>query len=133
MRQRQAPQLTNRTMQPIHPPEPLPSGAAWREAGLDRNLFAAVDAEHVARQPLQALVREHGDRLRDVFWRRRAAAGVADLYSLQQVEPSGMRRSAGVSVTPARMALAVTPSGASSKASWRMCASSAAFAADTAP
>ena len=44
-----------------------------------------------------------------------------------------MRRSAGVSVTPARIAFAVTPSGASSNASCRMCDSSAAFAADTAP
>src|ERR1035438_4579969 len=45
----------------------------------------------------------------------------------------GMRRSAGVSVTPARMALAVMPAGASSNASCRMCASSMALAALTGP
>ena len=46
---------------------------------------------------------------------------------------AGRGRRAGVSVTPARMELAVTPSGASSKASWRMWASRAALAAETAP
>ena len=42
-------------------------------------------------------------------------------------------RSAGVSVTPALIELAVIPRGASSKASWRMWLSSADFAAETAP
>jgi len=43
----------------------------------------------------------------------------------------GVLRSAGVSVTPARIALALTPLGASSKPIWRMCDSSAHFAAAT--
>ena len=48
---------------------------------------------------------------------------------------SGILRSAGVSVTPARIALTATPasSRASSIASWRQCDSRAAFAAETAP
>ncbi len=41
----------------------------------------------------------------------------------------GISRSAGVSVTPARIAFAVIPAGASSRASCRMYESSAAFAA----
>ena len=40
---------------------------------------------------------------------------------------------AGVSVTPARIVLAVMPWGASSRANWRIWDSRAAFAADTAP
>jgi hypothetical protein len=45
----------------------------------------------------------------------------------------GILRSAGVSVTPAQIALAVICCGASSTASWRMCDSSEDFAALTAP
>src|SRR5438477_9878714 len=45
----------------------------------------------------------------------------------------GIFRRAGVSVTPPRNAFTVMPCGASSSASWRVCDSSAAFAADTAP
>ena len=45
----------------------------------------------------------------------------------------GIFSSAGVTVTPARTALAVMPRGASSTASWRMFDSSAALAADTGP
>ena len=48
---------------------------------------------------------------------------------------SGIFISAGVTVTPARIAFTVipVPRRASSIASWRVCDSSAAFAADTAP
>ena len=45
----------------------------------------------------------------------------------------GISLAAGVSVTPARMALAVIPWEASSVASWRILDSSAALAADTGP
>src|SRR5437870_3904702 len=57
--------------------------------------------------------------------RRRAPARIASW--------PGIFCSAGVSVTPARIALTAIPRGASSEASWRTCASSAAFAADTGP
>ena len=48
---------------------------------------------------------------------------------------TGIFMSAGVTVTPARIALTLmpVPLRASSIASWRQCDSSAAFAADTAP
>jgi hypothetical protein len=57
--------------------------------------------------------------------RRRASAAIASY--------PGIFWAAGVAVTPARTALAVIPSGASSAASWRTCDSSAALAAVTGP
>ena len=65
--------------------------------------------------------------IRPVGFRRVAASMIASC--------SGIFISAGVSVTPARMVLAVTPvpSRASSIASCRVCDSSAALADDTTP
>ncbi len=45
----------------------------------------------------------------------------------------GILRSAGVSVTPALMQFTRMPRGPNSRASWRVCDSRAALAADTAP
>src|SRR5207302_1205833 len=59
--------------------------------------------------------------MRPLGLRRRASAMIASWR--------GIFCSAGVSVTPARIAFAVMPCGASSEASWRICDSSAAFAA----
>src|SRR3954447_8886759 len=52
---------------------------------LDRILLAAIDADDVARQPVEARVREHGDGLGYVLWSGGTAAGVAQLDALQQL------------------------------------------------
>ena len=59
--------------------------------------------------------------------------GFRRFASWKRYSATGIFREAGVSVTPARIALTATPTGPSSRASWRTWDSSAAFAADTAP
>src|SRR5262249_44495320 len=53
--------------------------------------------------------------------------------SSKRTSATGILREAGVSVTPARMALTAMRAPPSSNASWRTCDSSAALAADRAP
>ena len=61
------------------------------------------------------------------------AKGFFATAAYSMLRAPGIFESAGVSVTPARMALQVMPRGPSSMASWRMYDSSAALAPDTAP
>ena len=77
--------------------------------------LATVDADRVARHPVQARRRQRDERLANVLRSGQAAARVARLGNRRSSSWPGMRRSAGVSVTPARIALTVIPSWISSK------------------
>ena len=105
-----------------------------RHGGSADDVFRAVHAEHVAAEPDGVGPRQGDEDPRDVV--RASSAGPrggSRDSARSSAALSGILRSAGVSVTPARIAFTAIFRGASSTASCRQWLSSAALAAETAP